>query len=164
MAEETGSQVGANRRDFAASSSVEGARRDGGLMSSQNADIKSGGVRDRSSRRPREGENDSVSNLDALSIGSRGNPLNTGIGLPGFSPPKAVHTSSVGQDQYTNRTQSQANATPYMGNNNQIFVSDMGAPAPPAMDDGERALREELNAARERYRKLEADWQRRVDE
>lgn len=47
-----------------------------------------------------------------------------------------------------------------MGNNtnNQIYVSDMGAPAPPAMDDAERALRDELNAARERYRKLEADW------
>lgn len=92
LAEETGSQVGPNRREFAASSSVEGARRQGDVVS---------GV---GSRRPREAENDSASNIDALSIGSRGNPLNTGIGLPGFSPPKAAHASSVGLDNYTNRT------------------------------------------------------------
>ena len=95
LKEETTSQPG--RREFGVSS-TEGRGRDAGYQPSQNADTKSGGVRDRSGRRPREGENDSVSNMDALSIGSRGNPLHTGLGLPGFSPPKAVHTSSVGQD------------------------------------------------------------------
>ena len=38
----------------------------------------------------------------------------------------------------------------------QIYVADMA-------DDDTRALQEEMMAAKDRHRKLETDWQRRVD-
>lgn len=59
------------RRGEAAGGRTASEQRRGGA---DNTDIKSTGtglIRDRSSRRAREGENDSVSNLDAVSAGSR---------------------------------------------------------------------------------------------
>ena len=81
-------------------------------------------MRDRSSRRAREGDNDSVSNLDAVSAGSRrrGDEYS-------MSPIKGGDRGvSQDYDRYgenTNRTASQHpnQGTPQMGN--QIYVQDM---------------------------------------
>ena len=81
MADEN-SSVGPPRREL--TNSVEGAGRGIGVISSHNMG------RDRSGRRFREGD-DSVSNVDAISIGSRG--------VPATSPARGVFA-----EQYTNRT------------------------------------------------------------
>jgi hypothetical protein len=95
-------------------------RRGGG----DNTDIKSTGtglVRDRSSRRAREGDNDSVSNLDAVSAGSRRREEEFSM-----SPIKAGDRGAPQDyDRYgenTNRTVSQhpLQGTPQMGN--QIYI------------------------------------------
>jgi hypothetical protein len=89
----------------------------------ENTDIKSTGtalVRDRSSRRGREGDNDSVSNLDAVSAGSRRREEEYSM-----SPIKPGDRG-VSQDfdrygENTNRTaQHPLQGTPQMGN--QIYI------------------------------------------
>lgn len=69
-----------------------------------NQDIKASGlVRDRSSRRNREGDNDSVSNVDAISVGSRRRELDEYA----LSPLKQGAALSQDYDRYgdnTNRT------------------------------------------------------------
>ena len=81
-------------------------------------------VRDRSSRRNREGDNDSVSNVDAISVGSRRRELDEYA----LSPLKQGAALSQDYDRYgdnTNRTLSQhgLQATPQIGN--QIYIQDM---------------------------------------
>jgi hypothetical protein len=67
-----------------------------------NLDTKSQGfVRDRSSRRAREGDQDSISNVDAVSHGSRG----VNFGQYAASPSKLGGQTFSQGDEYTNRTQ-----------------------------------------------------------
>lgn len=128
MADEN-SSVGPPRRQGTNVSDGRGI----GVLSSQQMG------RERSGRRIREGEGDSVSNVDAVSIGSRG--------LPSRSPDRGGYRDQ----QYTNRTNEQV--TPQLGG--QIYVADMAAGP---FDEETRALQEELAKARERFGKLENDW------
>ena len=113
-----------------------------------NVDLKSTGlVRDRSSR-GRGGDNDST-NMDAISIGSRRHHGD-------MSPSKHMGALSVedGTTSYQN-----LQGTPQIGS--QIFIQDMNTQI---QDEASKQLQMDLMALRDRYRKIEGDWQKRLDD
>lgn len=110
-----------------------------------NIDIKSQGlVRDRSSRRRGEGD-DSASNIDVISLGSRRQ-----AGFNEYSPNK---------DQMSQDDNSYIHGTPQIGN--QIFIQDMNIQY---QSEETRQLATDLQGLKDRYRKIEGDWQKRIDD